>query len=175
MIVNGKKSGWQRVLSGVPHGSVLGPVLFLIFINDLDKMATESQIIRKFADDTKIGQVIEGPEGAKELQETLDRLCQWAVDWGMAFNVAKCHVMHVGKNNPRYQYHMLGEALETTEEERDIGVTVTVNLKQSRQCQKAAQTAHTVLAQILRAFHYRDRHVYISLYEQTETVREATS
>ena len=64
-IVNGKKSGWQRVLSGVPHGSVLGPVLFLIFINDLDKMATESQIIRKFADDTKIGQVIEGPEGAK--------------------------------------------------------------------------------------------------------------
>ena len=84
----------------------------------------------------------------------------------MAFNVAKCHVMHVGKNNPRYQYHMLGEALETTEEERDIGVTVTVNLKQSRQCQKAAQTAHTVLAQILRAFHYRDRHVYISLYKQ---------
>ena len=83
--------------------------------------------------------------------------------------------MHVGKNNPRCQYHMLGEALETTEEERDIGVTVTVNLKQSRQCQKAAQTAHTVLAQILRAFHYRDRHVYISLYEQTETVREATS
>ena len=86
--VNGKKSGWQRVLSGVPQGSVLGPVLFLIFINDLDKMAIESQIIRKFADDTKIGQVIEGPEGAKELQETLDRLCQWAVDWGMAFNVA---------------------------------------------------------------------------------------
>ena len=118
--VNGKKSGWQRVLSGVPQGSVLGPVLFLIFINDLDQMATENQIIRKFADDTKIGQVIEGPESARELQDTLDRLCQWAVDWGMAFNVAKCHVMHEDKNNPRYQYHMLGEALETTKEERDL-------------------------------------------------------
>ena len=92
----------------------------------------------KFADDTKVGQVIEGPDDAEELQGTLDRLCQWATDWGMAFNVAKCHVMHVGKNNPRHKYHMQGEALKTTEEECDIGVTVTVNLKPSRQCQKAA-------------------------------------
>ena len=164
--VDGKKSGWQKVLSGVPQGSVLGPVLFLIFINDLDNAATENQVVRKFADDTKVSQVIEGPDDAEELQGTLDRLCQWATDWGMAFNVAKCHVMHVGQNNPRHKYHMQGEALKTTEEERDIGVTVTVNLKPSRQCQKAAQTAHTVLAQILRAFHYRDRHVYISLYKQ---------
>ena len=136
--VNGKKSGWQKVLSGVPQGSVLGPVLFLIFINDLDNGATENQVVRKFADDTKVSQVIEGPDDAEELQGTLDRLCQWATDWGMAFNVAKCHVMHVGKNNPRHKYHMQGEALKTTEEERDIGVTVTVNLKPSRQCQKAA-------------------------------------
>ena len=132
----------------------------------MDKTATENQIIKNFADDTKISQMIEGAESARELQDTLDRLCQWVVDWGMAFNMAKCLVMHMGRNKPRHQYHMLGKALKTTEEECDIGVTVTVNLKQSRQCQKAAQMAHNVLAQILRAFHYRGRHVYISLYKQ---------
>ena len=164
--VNGKKSGWQRVLSGVPQGSVLGPVLFLIFINDLDMAATDRQTVRKFADDTKIGQVISSAEDAAELQGTLNRLCEWATEWGMSFNVAKCHVMHMGRNNPRHIYTMAGSVLSVTEEERDIGVTVTDNLRPSKQCQKAAQTAFTVLGQILRAFHYRDRHVFKSLYLQ---------
>ena len=59
VIVNGKKSSLKGMLSGVPQGSVLGPVLFVLFINDLDKMATARQVIKKFGDDTKLAQVIE--------------------------------------------------------------------------------------------------------------------
>ena len=137
--VNGKLSGWKKVLSGVPQGSVLGPVLFLLFINDLDMEATEKQIIKKFADDTKIAQFIESPGDAAELQDTLNRLCAWADRWGMQFNTAKCHVMHIGRNNPRNVYSMNGVQLAETTEERDIGVTVSCNLKPAQQCRKAAQ------------------------------------
>ena len=164
--VRGKFSSWQQVLSGVPQGSVLGPVLFNIFINDLDNTVTVKQLIKKFADDTKVAQVIRGAEDAAELQQTLDRLCEWASTWGMAFNVAKCHIMHLGTHNQRHVYQMGGTRLEVTDCERDIGVLVSSNLKPAQQCRKAAQTASAVLAQITRAFHYRDRHVFKSLYQQ---------
>ena len=164
--IKGKTSGWRRVWSGVPQGSVLGPVLFLIFINDLDSAATEKQTIKKFADDTKVMQVIETAEDAAELQRCLDRLCDWARTWGMAFNESKCHVMHVGLHNPGHVYYMNGVRLEASEKERDVGVTISSSLKPAQQCQKAAQTASAVLSQITRAFHYRDRHVFLSLYQQ---------
>ena len=164
--INGKKSGCRAVLSGVPQGSVLGPVLFLLFINDLDEKATKGQIFKKFADDTKVAQILDGPNSRAELQNTLDRLCEWAETWGMSFNVAKCHVMHIGKNNPQHQYRMDGVVLKETEEERDIGITVTSNLKPAKQCLKAAATATSVLMQILKSFHYRDRHLYMNLYKQ---------
>jgi ribonucleases P/MRP protein subunit RPP40 len=165
-VVKGKFSGWREVLSGVPQGSVLGPLLFSIFINDLDSAATAEQIIKKFADDTKVGQILEGPHSHTELQATLDRLCKWAVDWGMQFNMEKCHVMHVGRGNPNHEYSMNGTRLATTKEERDVGFIISENLKPAAQCKKAAQTASSVLGQIHRSFHYRDRHTYVWIYKQ---------
>jgi ribonucleases P/MRP protein subunit RPP40 len=164
VVVNGKKSTWQEVLSGVPQGSVLGPILFLIYINDLDGAARLANIVKKFADDTKLGKEVRAEKDREELQQALDELCEWANTWGMSFNVSKCRVMHTGHNNPRYQYTMNGEVLKETEEETDIGVTVTANMKYSAQCRKAARTAQTVLAQVSRAFHFRDRNVFIRLY-----------
>jgi ribonuclease P/MRP protein subunit RPP40 len=85
---------------------------------------------------------------------------------GMEFNVKKCNVMHLGFNNPGQEYLMDGQVLEETTEERDIGVAMQRNLKPSAQCTKAARTAQTVLSQMTRAFHYRDRHIYVRLYVQ---------
>ena len=166
VVLNGEASTWAAVLSGVPQGSVLGPLLFLIFINDLDGSAAAVEIVRKFADDTKIAQPIRSPEDKVRLQAALDELTGWADKWGMAFNVQKCKVMHVGHANPGHTYTMCNKQLETTEEERDIGVIMSNKLKPGPQCAQAARTAQAVLGQIGQAFHFRDRHVFVCLYKQ---------
>lgn len=166
VVLNGEFSSWEEVLSGVPQGSVLGPLLFLIFINDLDGQAAGADIIKKFADDTKLGKVVATQEQREELQAALNGLLQWAELWGMQFNVSKCKVMHLGPRNPKYQYTMAGEILQETNEEKDIGVYITQKLKPGAQCAAAARTAQAVLGQISRAFHYRDRHVFGRLYKQ---------
>ena len=94
--INGNKSDWGNVTSGVPQGSVLGPLLFIIYINDLDVGISSS--ISKFADDTKIGRIIESPADSEALQRDLDQLSSWARCWQMEFNIDKCKVMKVGKN-----------------------------------------------------------------------------
>jgi hypothetical protein len=166
VVLNGKYSTWAEVLSGVPQGSVLGPILFLIFINDLDDDAMFIELLKKFADDTKLGHTATTPEDRETLQLALDNLCDWSERWGMAFNVKKCKVMHLGYNNPCQVYTMRGQALEETDEERDIGVEMSKSLKPSAQCAKAARTAQAVLSQMARAFHYRDRHIFLRLYKQ---------
>jgi hypothetical protein len=167
VVLNGKFSSREDALSGVPQGSVLGPLLFVIFINDLeDSVEGLLDILRKFADDTKLGQEVTREEDRDRLQQALDESCLWAERWGMQFNVFKCKVMHMGTSNPGYQYHMSGQVLETTDEERDIGVMITASLKPSAQCAKAAKTAQAVLGQLARAFRYRDRHVFMRLYKE---------
>ena len=86
--------------------------------------------------------------------------------WGMAFNEAKCHVMHIGQHNPGHLYMMNGIRLETSDKERDIRVTISSNLNPAQQCKKAAQTTSTALIQITCLFHFQDRHVFLSLYQQ---------
>jgi len=72
------------------------------------------------------------------MQETLNRIYKWSQEWGMAFNISKCKIMHVGRNNPRYEYSMNGVRLETTDEEKDVGVIIHSSLKPARQCEKAS-------------------------------------
>jgi Reverse transcriptase (RNA-dependent DNA polymerase)/Endonuclease-reverse transcriptase len=166
VVLNGEASEWEQVRSGVPQGSVLGPILFLIFIRDIDQVSKDGTCMKKFADDTKVGRRVGDASDANELQETLNRLMDWAQKWGMQFNTKKCKVMHFGRNNAEMEYMMGGQVLEKTSEERDIGVTVTKDLKPAAQCSKAARTAMTVLSQISRSFTYRDKKYFTALYQR---------
>jgi hypothetical protein len=166
IVLNGCESTWEQVLSGVPQGSVLGPLLFLIFINDLDAVAGIAEWILKFADDTKAARVINSDEDRQSLQAALDSIVNWSVTGGMRFNIKKCKVMHLGRRNNNYVYEMAGQKLDKTREEKDLGVIISDNLKPAAQCAKAAKRAQTVLGQISRAFLYRDRTVFMQLYKQ---------
>jgi Reverse transcriptase (RNA-dependent DNA polymerase)/Endonuclease-reverse transcriptase len=166
VVLNGRESTWQEVLSGVPQGSVLGPLLFIIFINDLDLSVSELELLFKFADDTKVARVIHTDQDRQGLQHAMDRLIDWSEKWGMLFNVSKCKVMHVGRNNEKKDYVMNGVTLDSTKEEKDLGVAISDTLKPAAQCAKAAKTALGVLGQITRAFRYRDKKTFVQLYQQ---------
>ena len=116
MCINGVTSDWQFVLSGVPQGSVLGSILFLIYINDLD--CGIINWILKFADDTKIFGVVNSIEEHAGMQDDLNKLLSWSKEWQMLFNVEKCKVMHSGRRNAGYNYQLDSKSLDKVSEEK---------------------------------------------------------
>ena len=167
VVLNGCQSNWTKVPSGVPQGSVLGPLLFVIYINDIDTAVdTVHCLILKYADDTKGLRVVDTEEQAELLQIDLDNLSMWSVEWQMLFNIDKCHILHFGAMNPCREYQINGHPLKHVDYEKDLGVLIDSTCTPSRQVTAAALKGNQALGQLLRAFTYRDRGTYIKLYKQ---------
>uniref|UniRef100_A0A674JM42 Reverse transcriptase domain-containing protein n=1 Tax=Terrapene triunguis TaxID=2587831 RepID=A0A674JM42_9SAUR len=162
VVISGSVSCWKDIMSGVPQGSVLGPALFNIFINDLDN-GIESTLI-KFADDTKLGGVASALEDRIKIQNDLDKLEKWSEVNGMKFNKDKCKVLHLGRNNQLHTYKMGNDCLGRSTAGKDLGVIVDHKLNMSQQYNAVAKKANIILGCISRSVVSKTREVILPLY-----------
>ncbi|GAB0183161.1 mitochondrial enolase superfamily member 1 [Grus japonensis] len=117
--INKLMSKWRPVTSGVPQGSVLGPVLFKIFVSNM--VSGTDCSLSKFTNDTKLCGAVDTLEGRDAIQRDLDRLERWAHVNLMKFNKAKCKVLHMGQGNPKQKYRLGREWIKSSPEEKDLG------------------------------------------------------
>jgi hypothetical protein len=153
-------------LSGVPQGSVLGPILFLIFVNDLPEWMISS--IKLFADDTKIWKEIRSEDDQLVLQTDLNRLTEWSDKWLLRLHPDKCKVMHINhKFDTAYylQDSLSKHQLIETTMERDLGVLVSNKMKFTDQCTKAAAKANAITGLIRRHFKKLNKKDLLFLYK----------
>lgn len=143
----------------MPQGSVLGPVLFIMYVNDITDNVKSS--IKIFADDTKL---YTPTSKSDVLQNDIDSIMNWAVKWEMNFNVDKCKVMHYGHANPQKQYVMNNKTLSDTQEECDLGVIFEKDLKFSKHISTKINKANSILGLINRSFEFLDEYTFVKLY-----------
>ena len=167
VMVNGFLSNPAKVLSGVPQGSVLGPLLFLVMISDIDRDVLHS-FLSSFADDTRIGRSIKSVEDALELQKDLDRIYQWAKDNNMDFNNNKFELIRYGLNQiikDATSYSAPdGSHIPEKTHVKDLGVTMSNNVTFSEHINKICQKARDMCSWILRTFKARTPILMLTLW-----------
>jgi len=162
VIISGNASDLAPVTSGVPQGSVLGTMLFIIYICDID--VGLSNFFAKFADDMKIGNSVISGRDKQSLEEDLRKISAWSDRWEMAFSVNKCHILQVETRNQEYDYEMCGVKLESVQCLKDLGVMIASNLKFSQQCKDAACKANRMLGYININFSFKNKDIILPQY-----------
>ena len=148
VVVEGKQS--SSVMSGVPQGPVLGPCLFLAYINDLpDSLKSKARL---FADDTIVYLTINSQSDAQTLQDDLSKLEQWESDWSMEFNPDKCDVIYVTKQkNPLiFPYKLHNTELKSTENAKYLGITISNDVNWKPHIEYMTSKAYNTLKFIKR-------------------------
>ena len=163
VVVGGQMSSWKPVTSGIPQGSVLGPLLFSIFINDMPDLV--NSMMKLFADDAKIFKAIESIEDIEMIQEDINKLLQWSLDWQLPLNISKCKCMHYGKKNPNHNYTMGGVPLSEGTSEVDVGVTFDAELEFRTHIKSMISKANSRVGIIKRSFSKLNKKSFKILYK----------
>ena len=152
VVIDGEESESIPVTSGVPQGSVLGSILFLVYINDLPEEVCSQ--VRLFADDTALYLTMEGKDDSKALQNDLDILSTWETRWDMEFNPSKCQVVHVtGSKSTRpnkTDYILHGQVLESVTCAKYLGVDISSDLTWNSHVDRITGNANRTLGFIRR-------------------------
>ena len=168
MRVNTENSIWHPVLSGIPQGSVLGPILFVIYINTLPTVASVGTEIVLFADDTKAYRMINNQEDCEQLQEDIDAMFEWTENSLLKFHPDKCAQMRLGKSKESKHTYVMGpqkQPLKNSSCEKDIGVFVDEELSFDEHIANKVNKANSVMGMIRRTFDYLDKTIFLLLYK----------
>nr|VZI26708.1 unnamed protein product [Spirometra erinaceieuropaei] len=162
--LGGQKSTEVAVESAVPQGSVLGPTLFIIYVNDC--VSELDCGVAMFVDDIKLWCVIRTADDEEHLQANLNRLQQWSKAWLLPFNEKKCNILRVGRaRSPNHMAYCLnGIPLQEVDSQKDLGVWITTSLKPSLHCTKIAKSAMSVLYLVKRAFSAFDEDCFAKVF-----------
>ena len=180
VLISGKLSSLRNAQSGVPQGSILGPLLFIMFINDISSGISPGTNLSLYADDTKIWRQIITESDALRLQKDIEYLHDWSLSNKMRFHPDKCKVLSVsGKISKNlsllsvlpffnFIYSMGGISLDYVDQEKDLGVIVTSNLDWKEQCSKVLSKANQKLGMSRRNCYFvqdlnRRRVLYLTL------------
>ena len=165
VLVNGEKSYTTPVISGIPQGTCLGPLLFVIYINDLlDDIESDGFL---FADDTKIFRKITSAEDSAILQSDIDKLENWAAKWLLKFHPDKCHVLSLGKEENTmytYRYSICGKEMDHVFEEKDLGVVIDSGVTFEEHILSKVNIANAMVGLIRRTFSYLDPKMFRMLF-----------
>jgi len=162
VVIRGAESTWLDVYSGVPQGSVIGPLLFLIYVNDIPDEIKSN--LNMFADDTKMMSVVNSEANIRGVEKDLEKLEEWTVRNRMKFNVGKCSVMHCGSKNEKHEYRLYGQEIRKSECEKDLGVLINADMKFKDQVSAAIKKANRTLGLIKRNFEFINREAFEVLY-----------
>ena len=166
--VNNFYSEWKGIQSGIPQGSVLGPVLFIIYINDLPDVI--DSVCKIFADDTKIYRRIHSKTDQEMLQRDLWKVCDWSDEWLLAFSVPKCKSIQFGYVKHAFQYEMRDSSntiitLPSVEEEKDLGVKFESSLKFNKQVLDVVNRTNRLTGMIKRTFTFMNKYMFLMIYK----------
>lgn len=161
--INGSNSEWSNVSSGVPQGSVLGPLLFVLYINDLP-MVTDC-VVKLFADDTKLYGPAKTIEDCQKIQNDIDRMVEWSKRWQLRFHPDKCKILKIGDGHVEYDFQLGGAALSETQQEKDLGVIMDSTLTFKQHMADKIAKANQVASMIRRSFHHLDVKMLADLFK----------
>ena len=166
VIINKSKSASAPVTSGIPQGSVLGPLLFVIYINDLSDVVDRDSYIYLFADDTKVFRQIHSDRDKLVLQQDINKLLIWSAKWLLKFHPDKCVFMGVGYSQDiQTCYNMNGQVLSNSSCEKDLGVLFDKSLKFDQHINSIINKANRNLGIIRKTFEFMDKSIFCLIFK----------